>query len=174
MLYLGSSALVGWLSIAPVSAAVEQHITGTVDPTVPTISVVVSDTSAGFTLGLGANNIPPAPDDLYVATNNGSVIQQFNIRGTDATGVGEETWTLVTTAPGVNTYNLSAVNIAGTNANTSFNSTLIPKAPTSQQLAYNVLPGSGSVSFRLRMNSPTNSGTLGVRNFAVTIQAVGQ
>lgn len=173
--YLVSTALIAWFVASPAFAATTQHITGTVDPSVPSVSVVLNDTTVSFGLSLGATNASPTPDDVFVATNDGTVLETFNIRGTDATGGGQETWTLTTGSPATNTYNLSAANIGLTNANSSFTSFLIPRDPTNQTLAYNVQPNnSGSVSFKLRMNAPTASGTLGSRSFSVIIQAVGQ
>lgn len=173
--YLLGIALIAWFVVSPVSAATTQHITGTVDPNVPSVSVVLNDTTVQFGLSLGATNAPPIPDDVFIATNNGTVLETFNVRGTDATGAGQETWTLTTTTPGTNTYNLRAVDILLTNANSSFTSLFVPRDPTNQTLAFNIQPNnSGNVSFKLRMNAPTASGTLGTRTFSVIVQAVGQ
>ena len=89
----GAGALIA-ASVLPVFAQNTGAVTATVTP--QNISVTVSPASVAYgTLALSQSNTnrTTAPSALITATNNGNVAENFNIKGSDATG-GTSAWVL--------------------------------------------------------------------------------
>ncbi len=136
----------------------------------PAANVSVSVSDGVVTYGtMPANTSKSTLDlsDMQTATNNGDVTENFNIKGTDATG-GGCTWTLVATN-GSNQYIHQFCN------DTSYDCSSPPTNYTALTTDYQSLatgiPVSGTVDFQLRITVPTESSCYGEQSVNVTIQA---
>lgn len=153
---------------SPALAGDEVTISATV--TVKNISIVLTDPgAAGISYGfvaLSEIEVAPSPDDLLKATNDGNVEEDFFIKGTDATGTGEETWSLVKTPPANNTYNhkfgLAPGGVLGT----------LSSFGTTNENFKADLAANGFAEFKLRLSTPATTGTIGERSMDVIVMAV--
>lgn len=173
------ASLVLSLLSTPVLADTEQSINGSITPLQPIISITIDDNTLPYgVIPLGTVDATPNPDKVINITNNGNTTARLNIRGSDAipTVNGQESWQLVTTAPGQSTYN-HKFQVAGvSNAEpTTVDLTFIPRSPTVTEFANNVAPDSnGVVALIFRISTPTSTVGFDQRNFSVVIQAVAQ
>ncbi len=168
VILIAAIAAVAALGGSPALAQSEVTISATV--TVKNISIVLTDPGdPGILYGivdLSETNVAPSPDDLLIATNDGNVEEDFFIKGTDATGTGEETWSLVKTTPANNTYNhkfgLAPGGALGT---------LAAFGTTNENFKAD-LAANGFAEFKLRLSTPTTTGTFGERSMDVIVIAV--
>lgn len=156
ILLFGVLVLVGALAVpAYASHTGESTVTATVTPGV--VSVSVSPTSVDYgTVVLGATDAVPTPP-TFDATNNGTVLEDFDIRGANTTD-----WTLVSTAPGTDQYRHEA-------SPDAFTTTLV-LTTSNQPLAGNVA-ASGVVTVSLRLDAPSDSSVTTQQSAQVTVVA---
>ena len=138
--------------IAPVWAAdpaESQKIRATVTPKL--ISVELSEASISYgTLVLGTSDQSPEGDPVITATNNGTVEEDFSIKGSNALlqGEGAHTWTLED-SPGDSDY----THEFGIGSSPS---SYGPLDTSGKTLAEDLDPKTGSEDFKLRISLPTS------------------
>jgi hypothetical protein len=91
---------------AAVLAADEGVVVCTVSGVIVSLGLVSDGTIAYGSLALGAstNTTPTGVDESQYVTNNGTVVEDFFIKSSDATRGGGTTWELVETSPGHNQF----------------------------------------------------------------------
>jgi len=159
--------LVGIMMMASTSwAADTATVTATV--TVQNVSVTVADGTVAYgTLGNNSSSstIPTDLNDRQIATNNGNVSEQLNIRGTNSAN-----WTLAGAA-GADQYVHQFCNrfVSGcTSPPTNYDAL----TTSYQQLATSTAV-SASSTFDLRLTTPNPSSVFTQQSVDVTVQAVG-
>lgn len=152
------------------SAASTGVVAATVTP--QNISVAVADGSVAYgTLDLSTakDTTSTGVNDTQIATNDGNVAEDFNIRSTDATG--GTTWTLAATA-GADQYAHSFCTTGG-GAPDPCDSTPTWNAMTTNYaaLASNIA-AAGTNKFDLKLDTPTSTSDYTQKTITVTVQAV--
>lgn len=148
--------------------------TGTVAATVTpqNISVSVSDGSVAYgTLDLNAtkDTTSSGVDDTQVATNDGNVAEDFNIRSTDA--LGGTTWTLAGAAGADQYTHAVCTSGSGTPDPCDTSATWTNMTTNYTSLATNI-SSSGTNKFDLKLGTPTSSSDYVQKTITVTVQAV--
>lgn len=148
--------------------------TGTVAATVTpqNISVSVSDGSVAYgTLDLNAtkDTTSSGVDDTQVATNDGNVAEDFNIRSTDA--LGGTTWTLAGAAGADQYTHAVCTSGSGTPDPCDTSATWTNMTTNYTSLATNIA-SSGTNKFDLKIGTPTSSSDYVQKTITVTVQAV--
>ena len=158
------------LSLAAIGAESSQVISATVTPGV--VSVILSTPSVAYgTLPLSTSNDirSTALSSAITATNNGTVTEALNIRGTDTTN--GTTWTL-NSSPAT-TGTVGANQFAHRfDADASFDTGTAKALSTSNQTLAASVAASGTQAFVLQMNMPTSSTDSVEKTTTVTVQAV--
>ena len=135
--------------------SVESTVSATVTPAV--LSVTATPTSVDYeVVELSATGETPTPL-FFTATNNGSIIENIEIRGADTTN-----WTLEPTA-GANQY----VHRASKN---NFSPQIITLTTENQELDTGVAVD-GTVTVHLNLDAPTSSTTAATQTAVVTVIA---
>jgi hypothetical protein len=167
---LAAIALLPLLLIGRAGAASTGVVAATITP--QNISVSVTDGSVAYgTLALSSSQstIASGTNDTQVATNDGNVAEDFNIRSTDATG--GTTWTLNSTV-GNNQFKHSfCVTGTGTPDPCDTGATWSAMTTSYAALANNVL-AAGTNRFDLKLDTPTASTDYTQKSVTVTVQAV--
>ncbi len=148
--------------------------TGVVAATVTpqNISVAVSDGVVAYgTLDLSTAKDTTATgvNDTQLATNDGNVAEDFNIRSTDATG--GTTWTLAATA-GANQYTHSFCTAGGGAPDPCDATPTWNNMTTSYAALANNIAAAGTNKFDLKIGTPTSSSDYVQKSISVTVQAV--
>jgi len=137
------------------------------------VSVSVSDGIVSYgtiPANSSKSTLPGELNDMQTATNDGNVVENFNIKGQDATG-GGCTWTLAS-SNGPDQYVHQFCN------DTDFDCSSPPTNYTALSTSYQSLdigvPVSGTVDFQLRIITPNPSSCYGEQSVDVIIQAVQQ
>ena len=151
----------------PVSAAEESGIVCTVTPGGVLVSVSVTPTSVAYgTVSLSSNSTSVE----ITATNDGNDVEDFQIKGSDATGAGGNvTWTLSDTAVGANQY---MHEFATPTYPASGNHGGWSPLTTSYQTLVTDVSVSGSQAFKMQIWPPTSTTGYGERSTTVTILAI--
>lgn len=140
--------------------------TGTVSATVTAQNVSVTVTDGSIAYGILAVNTSKSTtvadlNDLQTATNNGNVVEDFNIKGADSAA-----WTLAA-APGAEQY---------THRFCTTTCTTPPTGYTALTLNYQTLgtsiATSGTKTFDLQISTPTSTADFTPQNVNVIVQAV--
>jgi hypothetical protein len=148
--------------------------TGVVSATVTpqNISVTVSDGSVAYgtlTPNDTEDTTSAGVNDTQLATNDGNVTEDFNIRSTDATG--GTTWTLAGSA-GADQFAHSYCNAgSGSPDNCDATPTWNALSTSYNTLATAIAPA-GTNRFDLQINTPTSSSDFVEKTITVTVQAV--
>lgn len=148
--------------------------TGTVSATVTpqNISVAVSDGTVAYgTLDLSSSQstISSGINDTQVATNDGNVTEDFNIRSTDATG--GTTWTLAGSI-GADQYTHSYCNTGGGAPDPCDSGATWNAMSTSYNTLTTAVAPAGTNRFDLQIGTPSSSSDFVQKSITVTIQAV--
>jgi len=164
-------SLVILFSFSLVAPAVKAATTGEVSATVTVINLAVSVTdgtvayltiSAGDTEDTTTPAVDGGVDDSQTATNDGNVLADFNITGTDSTN-----WTLAGTA-GSETFTHKWCTTSCDEASPTW--TAITTGYTS--LATSIAASGGTQVFDLQMGTPTTTTNFTEQTATVTIQIV--
>lgn len=137
------------------------------------VSVSVSDGNIAYGImpaNTSKSTLPGELNDMQVATNDGNVAENFNIKGQDASG-GGCTWTLGSTS-GNDQYAHQFCNDTDYDCGTP--PTNYTALTTSYQALDTGIAVSGTVDFQLRLTTPTQSSCFGQQSVDVTIQAIQQ
>lgn len=148
----------------PLLAADTATVNATVTPKLVSVAVDVPSVAYG-TVAVGEVNVAPSPDSVIKATNDGSVTEEFLIRGANAT-YDLNTWTLVTTAPAADAYNHKYGLWTGTLG------ALVLLTTSNVSMATGVAP-LGFKEFKLRISTPTSTSAYGQYSTSVTLVATG-
>ena len=148
--------------------------TGSVNTTVTpqNISVTVSDGSVAYgtlSLNSSANTSSSGVNDTQIATNDGNITEDFNIRSSDATG--GTTWTLAGAA-GANQFSHSFCKSGSGTPDPCDATPTWSAMSTSYSSLATAVAASGTQRFDLRLNTPTSSTDFVQKSITVTIQAV--
>jgi len=176
--YRSGSCESGEVAIASMARATNSHVGGpnayntkicVAIGVQPVVSVSVSDGNVDYGI-MPANTSKSTIDlnDMQTVTNDGSVTENFNIKGQDATG-GGCTWTLASTN-GVDQYVHQFCN--ATDYDCSNPPTNYVALTTTYQTLKTGIPPNGTVQIHLRLTTPTDSSCYGQQSVNVTIQAV--
>ena len=155
-------ALVGVLVYVSASAATTATVSATA--TVQNVSVSVADGTVSYgtmSSNTSASTIAADLNDTQVATNNGNITEDLNIRGTDSAG-----WTLAGTAGSdqyVHRFCTSSCGSPPTN---------FTALTTSYQTLATGVTTSATRTFELRITTPNPSTVFTQQSVDVTIQAV--
>ncbi len=136
-----------------------------------TISVSISDGSVSYGImpaNTSKSTLSGELNDMQTATNDGNVIENFNIKGMDASG-GGCTWTLASTN-GSDQYVHQFCN--DTDLDCSSPPTNYTALTTTYQTLDTGIPVSGTVDIQLRLTTPNPSSCFGQQSVDVTVQAV--
>ena len=171
----GAVALIA-ASVLPVFAQNTGVVTATVTPQLISVSVSPGSVAYGI-MALSASDASRTVklSGTITATNNGNVAENFNIKGSDATG-GSTPWTLSDTPPdvgavGANTYVHDFDNTTGGSFVEAEDKSL--NSNTYKALATNVAATSGTANLELQMNMPTSSTDASAqKSTTVTVLAV--
>lgn len=159
---VGVVALVGLLLPAVVLSA-EDTVTCTVSAFLVSVTVTDGDVAYGaLEVGTTKSTLAAELDDIQTATNDGTVVEDFNIKSSNAIGASQN-WTLVTGTPGLNEFKHEF------STNSSFPGTALTNSYTS--LATNV-GTSGSQTFDLQITMPSSTTDYLEHTITVTVQAV--
>ncbi len=139
----------------------ESTVSATVTPVV--VSVIVSPTSVDYgVVELNtANNLPTnqAGGESFTATNNGSITEDFEIKGGNTT---PDAWTLAGTAGSAQYVHKAS------NDNFSVQTITLTTSPQSLDTGIAV---NGDVSVNLKLDSPTDTTTTATQTAPVTVIA---
>ena len=156
--------LVGMMVVVGASAATEAGVSATV--TVQNISVSVSDGGVVYgTLATGTSEDTTLSgvDDTQIATNNGNITENFNIKGDDST----TSWTLAGTAGNEQYVNkfckVDTGDCDGTPAWTALT--------TSYQTLKTGVAKDGTYDFDLQITTPTATADFDEQTITVVVQA---
>ncbi len=144
-------------STALATHTLESTVSATVTPAV--LSVSVSPGIVDYdVVELGTADNLPTPT-TFTATNNGSIVEDIDIRGADTAN-----WTLVSGAPGTDEYRHEASKDGFT--------TPIILTTSNQVLDDTGIAVDGTVTVSLRLDAPTASTTAATQTAPVTVIAV--
>lgn len=146
------------------------RICATASATAPVVSVSVSDGVVSYgtmPANTSKSTLPGELNDMQTATNDGNVVENFNIKSQDASG-GGCTWTLASTN-GSDQYVHSFCN--DTDLNCSSPPTNYTALTSSYQTLDTGISVSGTTQFQLRLTTPNPSTCYGQQTVNVTIQA---
>lgn len=170
---VASSYYVYGIATDGVNPNVNAYSPGTITIQAVLVSVSVADGTVTYSMmpvNTSKTTLSGELNDMQVATNNGNVTENLNIKSQDATGGGCN-WTLAGTN-GNNQYVHQFCN------DTDYDCTSPPTNYSALTTGYqNLKTGvsvSGTVNFQLRLTTPTNSSCYGQQSVDVTIQAVQQ
>jgi hypothetical protein len=168
--YIRDTVILGLVGILAISSSAWAASTATVTATVTVQNVSVSVADGSISYGTLPNNsssstIAADLNDRQIATNNGNVSEQVNIRGTNSAD-----WTLAGSA-GADQYvhrfcNLFASSCASPATN------YVALTTSYQQLATSTAVAASS-TFDLMLTTPNPSSVFTEQSVDVTVQAVG-
>lgn len=150
----GVAALGGSPALA--SHTPESTVSATVTPAVLSVSATPSTVDYNV-VELGTADNLPSPA-TFTATNNGSIVENIEIRGANTTS-----WTLVSTVPGTDEYRHEA-------SKDGFTTPII--LTTANQGLDTGVAVNGTVTVSLRLDAPTSSTTATTQTAPVTVIAV--
>lgn len=156
--FVAKSALAA--STAPVTAKVTaENISVSLDKSDVNFGTVAASSTKDTTTA-GVN-------DSITATNNGNVLEDFNIQAANSTSTGAG-WTLAGTA-GPETYTLKYCTVT---CDTSPSWTSVGISPSYQKFADSVAATSGTQTFDMQVGTPTTTSDFYEQSISVTVQAV--
>lgn len=158
------------LYVSRVFAASTGVVSATVTP--QNISVTVSDGAVAYgtlTLNDTEDTTSGGVNDSQLATNDGNVTEDFNIRSTDATG--GTTWTLAGSA-GADQFAHSFCNSGSGSPDPCDATPTWGALSTSYNSLATAVAPAGTNRFDLQINTPTSSSDFVQKSITVTVQAV--
>lgn len=166
-LFLGALPL---LAASQVFAASTGTVAATVTP--QNISVAVTDGSVAYgTLSLSstADTTAGGVNDTQTATNDGNVVEDFNIKSSDASG--GTTWTLSATI-GADQYKHSFCTTGTGTPDPCDTSPTWTAMSTSYSALASTISASGTKKFDLKIDTPSSTSDFVQKSITVTVQAV--
>ncbi len=167
---VGALSLWGLVVAQPVGAASTSTVAATVTP--QNISVAVTDGTIAYgTLDLSTTQATTSGglNDTQVATNDGNVAEDFNIKSSDATG--GTTWTLAGSI-GSNQYKHSFCTAGSGSPDPCDTGPTYTAMTTSYQSLGTNIAGSGTKRFDTKLDVPSSTSDYVQKTITITVQAV--